>query len=198
MLLHRHRRPLRFLAVGSLGLLVDIVLFTLAAMQGVHPLVAGFLALVAATLLTWRLNRSFTFARSGRHQGEEAMRYAAVTAAAQGTSYAVFAILTVTVLAALPQAAIIAGAAVGALISYNGQRLFAFAPPGASFGKVGTDLGFTRDRHAILPKSALPKLALPKSANAELGSFPQRMRPNESSPAPKPAGLSSDQQAILP
>ena len=57
------------------------------------------------------------------------MRYAAVTAAAQGTNYAIFAVLAMTVLAALPQAAIIAGAAVGALISYNGHRLFAFAPP---------------------------------------------------------------------
>jgi putative flippase GtrA len=129
MLPQRHRRPLCFLAVGGLGLVTDIILFTIAAMQGVHPLAAGFLALAAATLLTWRLNRTFTFDRSGRRQGEEAMRYAAVTAVAQGTSYAVFAVLAVTVLAVLPQAAIIAGAAVGALISYNGHRLFAFAPP---------------------------------------------------------------------
>jgi putative flippase GtrA len=129
MSLRRHRRPLCFLAVGGLGLVTDIILFTIAAMQGVHPLVAGFLALAAATVLTWRLNRTFTFDRSGRRQGEEAMRYAAVTAVAQGTSYAVFAVLAVTVLAVLPQAAIIAGAAVGALISYNGHRLFAFAPP---------------------------------------------------------------------
>ncbi len=76
-------------------------------------------SLAAATLVTWRLNRALTFDRSGRHQGEEALRYAAVTAAAQGTSYTVFA--------ALPQAALIAGALAGALISYNGHRLFAFA-----------------------------------------------------------------------
>src|SRR5882762_5759799 len=55
-LVQKHRRPLCFLAVGGLGLATDIVLFTIAAMQGVHPLVAGFLALVAATVLTWRLN----------------------------------------------------------------------------------------------------------------------------------------------
>jgi putative flippase GtrA len=121
-------RPLRFLGVGALGLVSDIVLFTVLAWQGMHPLLAGFLALAAATVLTWRLNRAFTFERSGRHQGEEAMRYAAVTAVSQGTSYAVFAVLVMTALAALPQAAIVAGAAAGALISYNGHRLFAFAP----------------------------------------------------------------------
>ena len=127
-LIARFPRPIRFLGVGGLGLTTDIVLFTILAWQGLHPLVAGFLALVAATVLTWRLNRAFTFDRTGRHQGEEAMRYAVVTAVAQGTSYSVFAILVMTVLAWLPQAAIVAGAAVGAVISYNGHRLFAFAP----------------------------------------------------------------------
>ncbi len=127
-LVARLPRPLRFLAVGGFGLVTDIVLFTIIFMQGVPALVAGFLALVAATALTWRLNRAFTFDRSGRRQGEEAMRYAAVTAVAQGTSYAVFAALVLTALAALPQGAIVVGAAAGALISYNGHRLFAFAP----------------------------------------------------------------------
>jgi putative flippase GtrA len=121
-------RPLRFLLVGGIGLAFDIALFTGLVVCGVNTLIAGFLALVAATVLTWRLNRAFTFDRSGRSQGAEAMRYACVTAVAQGTSYAVFAGLALTVLASLPQAAIIAGAAVGALISYNGHRLFAFAP----------------------------------------------------------------------
>ena len=56
------------------------------------------------------------------------MRYATVTAAAQGTSYAVFAALVLTVLAWLPQAALVIGAVGRRLIGYNGHRLFAFAP----------------------------------------------------------------------
>jgi putative flippase GtrA len=94
----------------------------------VASLTAGLLALVVSTILTWRLNRAFTFDRTGRPQRAEAMRYALVTAVAQGTSYAVFAVLALTLLARLPQAAIVAGATVGALISYNGHRSFAFAP----------------------------------------------------------------------
>ncbi len=58
-------------------------------------------------MVTWRLNRALTFDRSGRHQGDEVLRYAAVTAAAQGTSYAVFTVLVLTVLAWLPQAALL-------------------------------------------------------------------------------------------
>lgn len=121
-------RPLQFLLVGGVGLAVDILLFTLMLVGGVAPLVAGFAALLAATALTWRLNRAFTFDASGRAKSNEAMRYAVVTAVAQGTSYLVFAVLVSGVLASLPQAAILVGAACGAMVSYNGHRLFAFAP----------------------------------------------------------------------
>ena len=88
-------------------------------------------SLAGATLVTWRLNRALTFDRSGRKQHDEAMRYAMVTALAQGTSYAVFAALVLSVLGALPQVALVIGAAAGAVVSYNGHRLFAFAPRGA-------------------------------------------------------------------
>jgi putative flippase GtrA len=124
----RMPRPVRFLAVGGVGLATDIVLFTLIAWAGLHPLLAQLVALAFATVVTWRLNRAFTFAASGRPQSEEGMRYAMVTAAAQGTSYLVFATLVMTVFAWLPQAAIVVGAGIGALVSYNGHRLFAFAP----------------------------------------------------------------------
>ncbi len=128
LILQRLPRPLRFVMVGGIGLAVDLILFTIIVMQGVHLLVAGLLALLAATVVTWRLNRAFTFNRSGRDQREEALRYAAVTMVAQSTSYAIFAVLASTALAALPQGAIVIGAAAGALVSYNGHRLFAFAP----------------------------------------------------------------------
>jgi putative flippase GtrA len=121
-------RALRFMGVGGFCLLVDLAAFTILIRRGMDPLLARFIVLCAATVLAWRLNRLFTFERTGRHQGHEAMRYAIVTATAQGTSYAVFALLVLTMLDGLPQAALIAGAAVGAIVSYNGHRLFAFAP----------------------------------------------------------------------
>jgi putative flippase GtrA len=121
-------RPLRFLGVGGLGLITDLSVFTALAAHGFHPLSARLLSLGAATLVTWRLNRALTFDFSHRHQGEEAMRYAIVTVTAQGTSYAIFAALVLTVLAWLPQAALLIGAAIGAVVAYAGHRLFAFAP----------------------------------------------------------------------
>jgi len=121
-------RPVRFLGVGAVGLATDICLFTILMGFAPRPLVMRMFSLAAATLVTWRLNRALTFDQSGRTQGEEALRYAAVTAASQGTSYAVFAALVLTVLGTVPQAALLAGAAAGAVIAYNGHRLFAFAP----------------------------------------------------------------------
>ena len=123
-------RPLRFLGVGAVGLLTDLAVFTAIPQHLQHPLGVRLVSLGAATLVTWQLNRAFTFAKSGRRTHEEAMRYAAVTAIAQGTSYAVFAVLVLTVLGFLPQAATVIGAAVAALVSYNGHRLYAFAPIG--------------------------------------------------------------------
>lgn len=120
-------RPLRFLGVGTLGLTTDICVFTILVGATPRPLTMRLASLAAATLVTWRLNRALTFDRSGRRQHDEAMRYAAVTAVSQGTSYAVFAALVLTVFAALPQAALLAGAAIGAIVGYNGHRLFAFA-----------------------------------------------------------------------
>ncbi len=122
-------RPLRFLGVGGLGLIADLAIFTALTIHGLHPLLARLVSLALATLVTWRLNRAVTFDRTGRSASDEAMRYAAVAASAQAGSYAVFAILVMTVLATRPQLALLCGAVSGAFISYNGQALFAFRAP---------------------------------------------------------------------
>jgi putative flippase GtrA len=121
-------RPLRFLGVGALGLITDFSVFTILIGYAPRPLLMRLVSIAAATIVTWRLNRALTFDRSGRRQGDEAARYAIVTATAQGTSYAVFAALVLTLLGAMPQVALLIGAVGGALVAYNGHRLFAFAP----------------------------------------------------------------------
>jgi putative flippase GtrA len=121
-------RPIRFLGVGGLGLVTDLAVFTAVIAHGVPPLAARLVSLAVATVITWRLNRALTFDRSGRRPADEAIRYAAVAAAAQAVSYAVFAALVVTVFRAIPQLAVLFGAATGAAVSYSGQALFAFRP----------------------------------------------------------------------
>jgi putative flippase GtrA len=121
-------RPIRFLAVGALGLITDLAVFTAIIAHSPHPLAARAVSLAIATLVTWRLNRALTFDCSGRRPTDEAMRYVTVAACAQALSYIVFAVLVVTVLSAIPQLAVLIGAGAGALVSYSGQAMFAFRP----------------------------------------------------------------------
>ena len=125
-------RPVRFLMVGGCGLVTDVGFFTLLFAYGMHPLIARAFSLGLATVVTWRLNRDLTFNDSGRHQADEAVRYALVAGVAQGLGYAIFAILALTVFSKIPQIAIVIGAVAVTFISYNGQRLIAFAPRKAS------------------------------------------------------------------
>src|SRR5437868_14674840 len=83
-------RPFRFLAVGAIGLTTEICVFTILVGYAPRPLLMRVFSLAAATLATWRLIRALTFDRSGRHQGEEALRYASVTPASQRTRHPVF------------------------------------------------------------------------------------------------------------
>jgi putative flippase GtrA len=126
LIVERIPRPLRFLTVGGLGLITDLGTFSIVFALGPHPLLARVVSLAAATLVTWRLNRALTFDQSGRRSSDEAMRYAVVTLVAQGTSYSIFAAFLLTRLGTVPQIGLLIGAAVGAVISYNGHRLFAF------------------------------------------------------------------------
>jgi putative flippase GtrA len=131
-------RPLRFLGVGVIGLVADLAIFTLLIAHSPQPLLARLVSLAIATLVTWRLNRAFTFGRSGRRVSDEALRYAAVALFAQATSYAVFAVLIVTVLSRPPQLAVLIGAAAGAIVSYKGQALFTFRPCRSAAAPQGT------------------------------------------------------------
>lgn len=90
-LAERLPRSLRFLGIGGIGLATDLGGFTVIVALGAHALIARLGSLAIATLVTWRLNRALTFDPSGRREHEEAVRYAIVTAIAQGTSYAIFA-----------------------------------------------------------------------------------------------------------
>ena len=120
------RRLALFLCVGLVGLGVDASLFSAFHAAGVSRALARAISLAAATGVTWRLNRRFTFAATGRRARAELGRYALVTLVAQGTSYATFLMLSQVVPAAPPLALLLAGAVLATGLSFAGQRLFTF------------------------------------------------------------------------
>jgi len=118
----------RFLIVGVGGLTVDIAVLWLMERAGLGHAVARAISLGVATVVTWALNRQFTFGDSGRDARAELGRYALVALVAQSVNYLVF----LGVCAAWPMVnhslAAFGGAVVATVFSYSGQRFFTFAP----------------------------------------------------------------------
>ncbi len=119
---------MRFLTVGVGGLFVDISILWLLERAGVGHAAARAVSLAVATLVTWALNRQFTFGDSGRRPGAELGRYAVVAVVAQSVNYLLF----LGVCAAWPHLLHTLAAVIGAVVatgfSYTGQRFFTFAP----------------------------------------------------------------------
>jgi putative flippase GtrA len=116
----------RFLMVGCAGLALDATVFSLLAHHGVAEPFARAVSLGAATLLTWRLNRRFTFGNSRRLQPLEGGWYAAVALGAQGLSYMAFLTLRALVPDLPALTALLIGAVAATAFSYSGQRFLTF------------------------------------------------------------------------
>ncbi|MGI3901692.1 MAG: GtrA family protein [Janthinobacterium lividum] len=120
------RRFALYLGVGSTGLGVDAALFAAFHGAGSSPAAARAVSLAVATLVTFALNRRFTFVSSGRQARRDLARYVGVTFMAQGFSYGIFLGLLAMAPTLPSLIALVAGAAPVALISFAGQRLFTF------------------------------------------------------------------------
>ena len=81
-----------FLVAGALGFCVDAGLtVALTAGLGVSPYVARPPAVIVATLVTFLINRAFTFRARTGHWPSEFARYCLVAASGQALNYAVYA-----------------------------------------------------------------------------------------------------------
>jgi putative flippase GtrA len=116
----------RFLMVGCAGLILDAGLFSVLAHQGLAEPFARATSLGAATLLTWRLNRRFTFGNSRRLQPLEGGWYVAVALGAQGLSYLIFLTLRSGASELPALGALLIGAILATAFSYSGQRFLTF------------------------------------------------------------------------
>jgi putative flippase GtrA len=116
----------RFLAVGGVGLAVDAALYSSASRCGAADWSARALSLALATLVTWRLNRRFTFGASAGSAAAEGARYALVAAGAQGFNYALFLGLRAATPWLPALGALLLSAVAAAAFSFCGQRFFTF------------------------------------------------------------------------
>ena len=120
-------RLFSFAFAGGIGMIVDLGVLRLLIEMGATPFVARIPAIGLAMLTTWFINRTFTFAASGRSVQAEGSRYAAVAIIGAFLNYAIYSvILIVTPNSFLPEFATIIAVGLVTIFSYLGYSRFVF------------------------------------------------------------------------
>lgn len=117
---------LRFALIGGLGFVVDAGLLLALIGAGSGPFIARIASLLAAMLVTWRLNRALTFGASHDGAIREGLRYLAVAASVAVLNYAIYAGLLLGIPACPPLLATAFSTGACMLISFAGYGRFAF------------------------------------------------------------------------
>lgn len=116
----------RFLGVGLVGLVADTLVFSTLYSEGAGAPVSRAVSLTLATLVTWSLNRHFTFVASGHAPHHEMLRYGLVALVVQGFNYALFLSLMYFTASSHPMLCLLASAVSTAAISFLSQNFFTF------------------------------------------------------------------------
>lgn len=124
---------LRFAVAGATGFAVDAALVLLLTNAfGWQPIVARMPAFAVALVVTWLINRAWTFQnkRAGRSLLAEFASYGAVQLMAMAANIGVYAlVIALTGETTLDlMAALVTGSGLGMAINYLGARKFVFGP----------------------------------------------------------------------
>ena len=127
------RRILLFAVVGGAGFLVDAgALALLLHVSPLGPFSARIVAIAAAMLVTFWLNRTFTFGRSDRSLAVEGTRYGGVGISAALLNYAVYAVILLVFPAVWPVLAVAAASVAAMVWSFLGYSRFVFGASASS------------------------------------------------------------------
>lgn len=119
----------RFACVGSVGFFVDGGLLWLLTSQDVNPYLARAISFPVAVVVTWLLNRAWTF-RSTQLSSQRGQfrRYFSVQVLGSLTNYAVYA-LWIAVFGTAQMTVLTGfaiGSAIGSILNFFGARNYAF------------------------------------------------------------------------
>lgn len=114
----------KFCAVGGIGYIVNLAVFTALLQAGLHYLLAATCSFVVAASGNYFLNRHWTFADRRAHVGVQGLQFLAVSAASLGANLLVLHLL---IRAGLDRTAAQAIAIVVATpLNFLGNRLWSF------------------------------------------------------------------------
>lgn len=123
------RRMGLFLFAGAIGFAVDMAVLWLMLRFGLlDPFSARVLAIAAAMMCTYLINRTFTFGASHRRVSVEGARYGGVGVASALINYAVYSACLIVLPKISPYLALILGSGSATVFSYLGYSRFVFGP----------------------------------------------------------------------
>lgn len=121
------RRAIGFVLAGGVGFLADAAgLVLLLAATPLDPFLARLLSLAFALVLTWQVNRRFTFGPSHRAGAVEGARYGGVGIATSLVNYIVYSAALMAMPDFPPICALAIGSAVAMALSYLGYSRLVF------------------------------------------------------------------------
>jgi putative flippase GtrA len=124
------RRIVSFLVVGGVGFAVDAGLLAVGiSLLSLGPRVSRVISFLAAVLVTWLLNRSFTFAdRASERSGGELVRYVLTSSVSACLNLGVYflALMAWPDAELAPYVALVLGVATGLVCNFTLYRLVVF------------------------------------------------------------------------
>lgn len=118
---------MRFGLVGVVAVAADAALLHIGLLAGVSPLAARIVSLSACVVVTWALNRRFTFRSDRAPSWSEFGSYVVAAAIGIALNYGAYALVVLA--GGAPVAGLGTGAALAALVNFlSFRRLLAPAP----------------------------------------------------------------------
>lgn len=116
-----------FLVAGGSAFLTDVAVFqALVAIAGLGLLVARFLSISTAMVVSFLINRRLTFRMPGPPRLAEFLRFVAVAWLSSGFNFVIFAAVMFARPQTAPTIAIVIATAISMITSYLGMRLAVF------------------------------------------------------------------------
>jgi putative flippase GtrA len=127
----------RFVLVGSIGFCVDALALEMLLEIGLGPLIGQLYAASVAILVTFVLNRTYTFADTETPILRLFIAYLGTQCAGIGINYLTYTLLLTAAPPpiCLPLVALAAASGVAMVLTYAGSRLFVFKSRGNGFSK---------------------------------------------------------------
>lgn len=120
-----------FLLIGAAGFVMDAgITHILAHAADLHPVAARIPAILVAVLVTYILNRNFTFKARAQAWLQGLLTYAAAQGVSQAINFSIYSalVLTLPLFRAQPVLAVAAGSIVAMMISFCLYKFWVFRP----------------------------------------------------------------------